>query len=595
MADGTSVGSLFYDLGIDDSKLQGQLDDADKNVKQLGDSATTSFDKFQQGAKTAAIGLGVVGTGLTLYSKNASDYTEQLVKDSKALGTEIGVSTTEASRLTAALDRMGITSDESSTAFGVFSKNIIAAGDAADGTSTTFSDMGIAVKDASGKQRDFTDILNDTADKFKAMPDGVQKTSDALSLFGRTGGKDMIKVLNLGSDGIKDLEDQADKLGLTLNIKTIGAINNLITAQKDLKEQTDALKIQVGTATAPVIEEFDKKVNTLVQSLLNTHGGMHTVVVDFLAFGGPVAGAASAILGFLANLDQAMGALKGLATGFGSIIGLLQSPWVLAFVAAGTALAIVTSHLFDQSTEADKLATAQEKLKNDTNDLKTAQDNLATAQLAQQGASLQVEQAQLDYNDAVLNYGPNSLQARTAAYNLQVAQENLKTATDNAKQALIDQNNKGKEIAQDKTLINHLNDTATAADGIKTSIDGISTAADGAVTSINKLSLKVDEKKTPGGKPIDLSPLLKRAAGGPVTGGIPYLTGEQGPELYVPSHSGTIIPADLTKQILGSQRTTRMGDTYLNIGEVNNAQDENWVIRQLDRNAQLAGMGLSAA
>ena len=33
-----------------------------------------------------------------------------------------------------------------------------------------------------------------------------------------------------------------------------------------------------------------------------------------------------------------------------------------------------------------------------------------------------------------------------------------------------------------------------------------------------------------------------RAVGGPVSAGTPYVIGEQGPELFVPSGSGTIIP-----------------------------------------------------
>lgn len=41
----------------------------------------------------------------------------------------------------------------------------------------------------------------------------------------------------------------------------------------------------------------------------------------------------------------------------------------------------------------------------------------------------------------------------------------------------------------------------------------------------------------------------ERAAGGPVTGGGAYLVGEKGPELFVPSYSGTVIPNDaLTAQ-----------------------------------------------
>ena len=34
----------------------------------------------------------------------------------------------------------------------------------------------------------------------------------------------------------------------------------------------------------------------------------------------------------------------------------------------------------------------------------------------------------------------------------------------------------------------------------------------------------------------------KRASGGPVTGGKPYVVGERGPELFVPNSSGSIVP-----------------------------------------------------
>ena len=40
-----------------------------------------------------------------------------------------------------------------------------------------------------------------------------------------------------------------------------------------------------------------------------------------------------------------------------------------------------------------------------------------------------------------------------------------------------------------------------------------------------------------------MGPILEgRASGGPVSGGTPYIVGEQGPELFVPSNSGSIVP-----------------------------------------------------
>jgi uncharacterized protein YeeX (DUF496 family) len=46
-----------------------------------------------------------------------------------------------------------------------------------------------------------------------------------------------------------------------------------------------------------------------------------------------------------------------------------------------------------------------------------------------------------------------------------------------------------------------------------------------------------------------------KAAGGPVMSGVPYLVGEQGPELMVPSSSGTVIPAGKTAAMLGGRAT----------------------------------------
>lgn len=47
-----------------------------------------------------------------------------------------------------------------------------------------------------------------------------------------------------------------------------------------------------------------------------------------------------------------------------------------------------------------------------------------------------------------------------------------------------------------------------------------------------------------------------RASGGPVSPGVPYLVGEQGPELIVPSASGTVISAGKTASMLGGRGPT---------------------------------------
>lgn len=46
--------------------------------------------------------------------------------------------------------------------------------------------------------------------------------------------------------------------------------------------------------------------------------------------------------------------------------------------------------------------------------------------------------------------------------------------------------------------------------------------------------------------------IFGKADGGPIAGQQPYLVGERGPELVIPSQGGMVIPADKTKELLGS-------------------------------------------
>jgi hypothetical protein len=384
-----SIGSVHYDLDIDDKDLKKQLDSADKKVSDFGKS-------LHDGLNKAAAGFAIVGAGLTLISKQATDFTVDTVRSSKGLATQIGTTTEEASRLVAAFGRMGVSAQDASQVFGIFSKNITKAtqdskdqaqamnsaqiaiektqrqiadttaeikknGDKSGDlnfklkelnatladqraklseSSNAFQKLGVSTTDAGGKQKDFNTILFEVADKFKAMPNGIDKTSLALELFGRSG-KDMIKVLNLGSSGIKDLEAQADKLGLTLTSQNIAAVNEYIKSQKDLKATTDALKIAIGTTTTPVLTSFNQTLNDVALKLLESDGIVRTMTIGVLAFGGPIAGAAAGVLAFAANLVTAWPAIAATTAGmWGMATAVIAATW--PFILIGLAVAAAT-------------------------------------------------------------------------------------------------------------------------------------------------------------------------------------------------------------------------------------------------------------
>lgn len=332
-------------------------DNASAVIEKAQGKISGSAQSIASGMQKAAIGLGVVGAGLTAYSKSAVDTVVDLASSSKALARETGSTQVEASKLNAVMTRLGIDAGETSAMFGIFSKQIVNSrdkssdaalkakdlqnqiagnkiqvkqltdemkknGDASGDLKNKIEALGIKTQEltqnlkdtanpldqlhistlaANGSARDFNDILFDVADKFKSLPDGAEKTALAMQLFGRSG-KDMIKVLDQGSQGIKDLEAQADKLGLTLTQQNIGAINDYIKSQKDLKATSDSIKIAVGTLTAPVLAKFNEQLNNTILKLVGTDSPARGLIANILAFGGPIAGAAAGFVSFGSNL-----------------------------------------------------------------------------------------------------------------------------------------------------------------------------------------------------------------------------------------------------------------------------------------------------
>lgn len=563
-------------------------DKASSVIKGMGGNINSTVTKI-------GLGMAAVGAGITLVAKKATEGVVDFYKESKNLARITGETTEESSRLLQVMKRVGIDSENAAASFGIFSRNITQAtedvskstkaqrdlkleiknvqlelvqtqvevkkhGDKTGelalkteglknklsdlqeklkGATNAFDRIGVATTDAGGKQRDFESILLDVADRFKAMPNGIDKTALAMELFGRQG-KDMIKILNLGSSGIRDMESQADKLGLTLNANTVGSIARLVASQKKLKEDTESMKIAIGTATAPVLTAFNEKLNQVLTTLLRSNGPLKTITADFLAFSGPVLTATGGLISFISNAVQAAPAISKLLSSAGALSAFFTGPWAIAIAGVGLGIGILADRFVNHTAITDRLAASNRQLKVDMDAVKTAQDQVAQSDLAKQGADLAVEQAQRNYNDAVKRFGASSLEARQASYDLATANDNARRAADSAKTAHQQLGDELSKQAKDTSMNQHLQALAKDADSVTNS----ALAAGTEIRKFDGSKITVKTSKSPAGvQTVDfVSTFGKRAAGGPVLGGSGYIVGEQGPEVFVPSQSGAIIP-----------------------------------------------------
>lgn len=208
-------------------------------------------------ASLAAAATTVVGTLMASANKTVA-YAGEV----KKLSRELGLGATEASRLSYAGKRLGLDTDELSKSFGVLAKEIRGGGE-------KLVELGVQVIKAKDGNVDFTATLGNIADKFKAMPDGVDKTALSMDLFGKTG-KDLIPFLNKGSGGLKALGDEAARLGLVLDQKTIDAATRFKGAQKDLGDAIEGVKNKIGVAFLPILADLATKFVGLVDKTLPT-------------------------------------------------------------------------------------------------------------------------------------------------------------------------------------------------------------------------------------------------------------------------------------------------------------------------------------
>ena len=101
-----------------------------------------------------------------------------------------------------------------------------------------------------------------------------------------------------------------------------------------------------------------------------------------------------------------------------------------------------------------------------------------------------------------------------------------------------------------------LNGIAFLIDGISLAMKGLTAAVNAVITGLNLLisGYNIVNNLT-GGK--DLPKIPKLAAGGPVKANSPYIVGEVGPELFVPSSGGRIVP--------NNQLGSGGGNIYINV------------------------------
>ena len=378
------------------------------------DQTKTAFDSIKRGlggltdtAKSvngvlANLGVAVSVAGLTAMVKSTIDTGDALDEMSQ----RVGVSVETLSVWKPAAEQSGVSSESFEKGLRKLSTTMLEAATGSEDAARGFSAVGVEFKNQDGTLRATDQVLLDLAERFKAMPDGAEKTALAVQLFGKSGAE-LIPFLNQGRDGINELAAEMQTLGVQMSSETAAQAGNFNDALDKLKLATTSIGNQIIASLLPALNDM---AGGMVESA--KQGGTLRVILDgvvlvlkTLALGAATVGKAFVALGEAigAGVAAAVEALKGNTDGAKAIIADLKGNLVKRL----DELASFRDSLFDPKpieVKVPKIQADPELLQRLTKPkaVKPAQDTT--------GAQTTLMKAQMDAEFALLKDGLNRQQ-----------------------------------------------------------------------------------------------------------------------------------------------------------------------------------------
>lgn len=256
MAGNAIIGALRVVLGADTAALETGLKQAQSKLSQFGTSIESSM-------KAAAASFAIIATGLGIAVKSTINEADKLGKLSQSIGFPVE----ELSKLKYAADLSAVGTEELGKSLGKLAKNLsTVAGGAGGPAADAFRSMGIEVRNADGSLKGQSQALLEIADKFKSYEDGAAKTALAIAIFGKAGAQ-MIPLLNQGSAAIRETMQEAEQLGIVLDLKTAKSAEAFNDNLTRMHAVFNGIVLQV---TANMLPAFQQMSQVMIDAAKNS-------------------------------------------------------------------------------------------------------------------------------------------------------------------------------------------------------------------------------------------------------------------------------------------------------------------------------------
>lgn len=246
-----AAGAAVAVVGL--AKAGAEQADASLKAAQAAGLQIDAYGRLSFAADQAGVDASSFGTAMNRLNAAIADAAAAGAKSTKKLGDAAKSSgrviSEEFGRQVSVYDDAGVTV----TRFGeTYQKTTKKTADEAKGAAAVFAQLGVAIRDASGRLRGNEEILADLADAFARLPDGAEKSALAIELFGRSGTV-LLPFLNAGSKGMRELGLQAERLGIVFTREQGVVAEAMNDTLAEVRQAANGIRFQLGLLFAPAI------------------------------------------------------------------------------------------------------------------------------------------------------------------------------------------------------------------------------------------------------------------------------------------------------------------------------------------------------
>lgn len=239
---------------------QGALRRLQSQVSELESASARGFSF----SGLAGVGLSATAAAAALAAsvRSAADYGDQIDNMSQ----RTGVAVEELSRLQYAAKLSDTSTEALGKGIGNLSKLMVGAAAGGAESGKLFERFDISLRNTDGTMRSTTEVMYDLADVFAVMPDGPEKTTLAMEFFGKKLGSELIPLLNQGSAGLREMGDEAERLGLVLNAEQAKAAADFNDQLDRLGQLSRGIGMSLGSVLIPWLNKMIGEMDAAAKS-----------------------------------------------------------------------------------------------------------------------------------------------------------------------------------------------------------------------------------------------------------------------------------------------------------------------------------------